>query len=99
MRPRVEGMNEVDDSILEFFDQQDDGISLPPSVVHYNLTEVYQATDKSRATVSRRMKQLELRGLLEKTHEEKGYYKLSDKGRLYLAGQIDAEDLRLPDDA
>jgi len=97
MRPRVSGMNEVDDAILEFFDRQD-GISLPPTPVHYNLTEYYGATEKSRDTVADHMRQLARRGLLEKVEERKGYYRLTEKGRRYLRGDIKAEKLRIDED-
>jgi len=99
MRPRVAGMNEVDDSILELFDRQDEGICLPPTPVHYNLVEVYGATDKSRDTVARRMRQLTKRGLLEKVEKNKGYYRMTEKGRRYLRGDIKAEKLQIDEDS
>lgn len=98
MRPRVEGMNEVDDAVLEFFEAQDEGVALPPTVVWYNLHERLEAIDKSRDTVARRMRKLTKRGLLEKVSEERGYYKTTDKGRHYLAGDLDAEDLQLDEE-
>lgn len=96
MRPRVSGMNEVDDVVLELFARQDDGVWLSPALVHWNLVEVYKATDKSKETVARRMRKLEKRALLEKS-DAKGYYRITDKGRAYLDGDLDAEDLKLPD--
>jgi CTP-dependent riboflavin kinase len=97
MRPRVEGMNEVDDAVLEFFAAQDEGVVLPPTVVWYNLHECLEAIDKSRDTVARRMRKLTDRGLLSKVSEERGYYRITQKGRDYLAGELDADDLRLDD--
>jgi DNA-binding PadR family transcriptional regulator len=90
-------MNEVDDAVLELFDHQDDGVWLSPALVHWNLTKVYDATDKSKETVARRMRKLVKRGLLSKVNK-KGYYKITEKGRAYLRGDLDAEDLRLPDE-
>lgn len=98
MRPRVEGMNEVDDSILEFYRLQDPDITLPPASVHYNLSKVYNATDKSQETVARRMRKLEKRGLLEKATDVRGYYRMTVKGRDYLKGDITKEELQLPEE-
>lgn len=95
MRPRVAGMNEVDDSILEFFAVQDDALVLSPALVWYNLHDQRNLIDKSHETVARRMRKLSKRGLLEKVDEGKGYYQITQKGRDYLAGDLDADDLRL----
>ncbi|MDG5778256.1 transcriptional regulator [Haloarculaceae archaeon H-GB1-1] len=91
-------MNEVDDAILEFFAEQGGEIVLPPTVVWYNLTEVEKALDKSTETVARRMRNLPKRGLLEKVDEDRAYYTLTDKGRAYLAGELNPEDLKIPED-
>lgn len=93
MRPRVPWMNEVDDSILEFFNSQGDQVSLPPTAVWYNLAEIFEVTDKSRDTVARRMRGLDKAGLLEKVGKQRGYYRITDKGRAYLSGELESEDL------
>lgn len=98
MRPRVEGMNEVDDAVLEFFEAQEVDVTLPPTVVWYNLHERLEAIDKSRDTVARRMRKLNQRGLLTKASEERGYYQITQIGRDYLAGDLEADDLRLDDE-
>ena len=91
-------MNEVDNIVLEFFEKQDDGVFFTPALVHWNLTEVYNATDKSKETVARRMRGgLVDRGLLKK-ESDAGYYRITEKGRKYLSGDLAAEDLKLPDD-
>ena len=95
MRPRVEGMNEVDDAVLEFFEAQEEGVALPPTVVWYNLHERLEVIDKSRDTVARRMRQLTERGLLSKVSEERGYYQITQNGYDYLTGDVDPEDLIL----
>ncbi|WP_348606961.1 RQC domain-containing protein [Halobaculum rarum] len=87
-------MNEVDDAILEFFAAQDQGLALPPAPVWYNLTQTYGVLDKSKETVARRMRKLPERGLLEKIDEKRGYYKITEKGRAYLAGEITSSDLK-----
>ncbi|WP_218927289.1 transcriptional regulator [Halosimplex rubrum] len=91
-------MNEVDDAVLEFFAAQDEGVALPPTVVWYNLHERLEAIDKSRDTVARRMRKLTDRTLLSKVSEERGYYQITQKGCDYLAGNLDADDLRLDDE-
>lgn len=97
MRPRVAGMNEVDDVVLEFYAKQDVGVWFSPALVHWNLVDVYEATDKSKETVARRMRKLEKRGLLDKSGG-RGYYRITEKGLAYLEGDLDAEDLELPAD-
>jgi len=91
-------MNEVDDAVLEFFEAQDEGVTLPPTVVWFNLHERLEAIDKSRDTVARRMRKLTDRELLDKVSEERGYYQITQKGRDYLSGDLDADDLRLGDE-
>jgi len=38
------------------------------------------------------------RGLLGVADEKRGYYQITQKGRDYLAGDLDADDLRLDDE-
>jgi DNA-binding PadR family transcriptional regulator len=40
------------------------------------------------------MRGLESSGLLEKVDEQRGYYRITNKGRQYLSGELDAEDLK-----
>ncbi|MFC7138464.1 transcriptional regulator [Halosimplex aquaticum] len=91
-------MNEVDDAILEFFADQDDGLVLSPALIWFNLHDRLSVIEKSHETVARRMRNLEKRGLLEKVDENKGYYAMNQKGRDYLAGNLEADDLRLDDE-
>jgi predicted transcriptional regulator len=84
MRPRVSWMTRADDTILEFFEET--GIEAPPAVVEHNI-------DFSITHVRRRMRELESEGLLEKVDEEKGYYAITVRGRAYLAGDLDADEL------
>lgn len=97
MRPRVPGMNEVDDAILEFFEELGEPggarVSLPPSPVHYHLTEVLGTVERDSSTFSRRMSKLADRDLLEIEDEETGYYRITDRGIAYLSGELDADDL------
>ncbi len=101
MRPRVPWMNEVDDAILEFLRDLDiDGqpVALKPGAVHYNLVTEFGMLDKSLSTFSRRMATLADAGLLEKTETGNGSpYRITDNGRQYLDGELEADDLELDD--
>lgn len=41
------------------------------------------------------MNQLAKAGLLEKIDEKRGYYLITKKGRRYLAGELDADELEI----
>ena len=82
MRPRVEWMNQTDDRILELLDESN--LLLSPAVTAVNL-------DYSRNWVSRRMSKLEDADLIEKI--DGSYYQITDRGRAYLEGKLDAEEL------
>ena len=82
MRPRVDWMNQTDDRILELLDESD--LILTPAVMARNL-------DYTRNWVSRRVGKLESAGLVEPV--DSGYYRISDRGRAYLTGDLDADDL------
>jgi predicted transcriptional regulator len=82
MRPRVEWMTRADDYILEFF--EDTSIVATPHVVSANI-------DYSRQYVNRRIRQLADHDLLENTGD--GLYQITDRGKAYLAGDLDADDL------
>lgn len=82
MRPRVDWMNQTDDRILELLAESD--LILTPAVMARNL-------DYTRNWVSRRVGKLEAAGLVDPI--DSGYYRISDRGRSYLAGEIAAEEL------
>ena len=82
MRPRVDWMNQTDDRILELLDESD--LILTPAVMARNL-------DYTRNWVSRRVGKLESAGLVKPI--DSGYYRISDRGRAYLAGDLDADEL------
>ena len=82
-------MTKSDPAILEFFEETE--IAMPPAVVSYNITGV------SHPTVKRRLPILAEHGLLAKVDDSKGYYQITDRGRAYLEGDLDAEDLE-PDE-
>lgn len=82
MRPRVEWMTRADDYILEFFEEAD--IVATPHVVSANI-------DYSRQYVNRRIRKLSENGLLEKSGD--GLYRITERGRDYLAGDLEADVL------
>ena len=90
-------MNEVDDAILEFFEELGEiggeRVSLPPSPVKRHLVDELGQVDRERSTFSRRMSKLSDRGLLELTQEDGSYYRITDMGLAYLSGELDAEDI------
>jgi DNA-binding transcriptional ArsR family regulator len=91
-------MNEVDDAILEFFEELGEvggtRVSLPPSPVKYHLVDELRSLERERSTFSRRMSKLAEHGLLEITEEDGSYYRITDKGLAYLAGELEASELK-----
>lgn len=86
MRPRVDWMNQTDDRILQLLEES--GLELSQAVLAHNL-------EYSRSWVSRRMKKLADAGLID---SEGNYYYITEKGRDYLTGDLDADDLALDDE-
>ena len=82
MRPRVSWMTQGDDRILETLESS--GIVLSPAVLAYN-------TDYTRNYVNKRLRKLRNNDLVERV--DSGYYVITDRGRAYLAGDLDNEDL------
>lgn len=89
MRARVEWMQYPgDDRILEILEES--GLILSPSIISANL-------DLNRHHVSSRLSELLEHDLVERTSTGKGHYRITDRGRAYLAGEIDAEELEKGD--
>lgn len=82
MVERVPWMAPVDYEVMLFFENHD--IEASPKVVSANI-------DYDRQYVSKRMGELAEAGLIETTSA--GLYGLTDLGRDYLAGKIDADQL------
>ena len=74
-----------DPPILELLDECD--LALPPAVIHYNIDRV------SHPTVKRRIAVMLEHDFVRKVDERGGYYRITDRGRAYLAGELDVEDL------
>lgn len=71
----------TDDRILEALDS---GLKLTPAMIAENI-------GRSREQVQRRLSELQGRGLVERP--KRGYYLITDEGRAYLTGDLDADDL------
>lgn len=84
MRPVVSWMTKSDDAILELLAET--GIALPPAVISFNI-------EVSHPTVRRRLPKLLDHELVRKADEDKGYYEITEKGRKYLSGNLDANEL------
>lgn len=94
MRPRVEWMTGNDDSILELLHEKN--IALPPRGLEVNLSR--EGVNVSRRTIQRRLNSLQEAKLVEMVEEEGSYYAITDKGRAYLDGELDASELENVDD-
>ena len=76
----------LDERILEALESS--GLILSPAVIAINI-------DKSRSEVNRRLSTLVEYGLV--TRIQQGYYEITDAGREYLAGELDASTLSGPE--
>jgi len=82
MVERVSWMSPIDYFILDFYEDHD--IEASPKVVAENIDYEQQYTGK-------RLRALTSRGLLKQG--ENDLYRLTDRGRAFLAGDLDADDL------
>lgn len=89
MRPRLaDWMTPVDRDILEILYNEGGSheLVLSPRLIAENI-------DWSRQTVRDHVMTLRERDLVEYYDETGGIYQLSDRGRSYLEGELDADDL------
>lgn len=82
-------MNEKDDDILEYLNETD--VSEPPAVIYFNIQR--RGAEFSLRTLKRRLKKLREVGLVQIDYEEGRYHSISEQGRAYLAGDLDASKL------
>ncbi|QCJ47221.1 ArsR family transcriptional regulator [Haloprofundus sp. MHR1] len=86
-RPRVEWMTRTDDAILEFLlNEGNRPLNASPRMIESNI-------EFAISTIRGRLAKLLEAGLVEYYDEGRGIYRISQKGRAYLAGELDAEDL------
>ena len=88
MRPRPEWMSLKDGLILEFLEEHD--LELPAKPLYRNLNR--HGHEIGYSTVRQRLGELESYGLIARV-DEAGYYEITEKGRAYLDGDIDASEL------
>lgn len=86
MRPRVEWMTQGDERVLEFLDEKD--IIASPSVIAANI-------DYTAEYISRRCRKLADAGLIQRVDATN--YRLTEFGARFLAGEVDAEELKFED--
>jgi len=80
-------MTQGDDRILETLESS--GLVLSPRVLSEN-------TDYTRNYINKRLKKLRENGLVDRVDD--GLYRITDRGRAYLDGDLDAEDLERDED-
>lgn len=86
-RPRVSWMTRADDTILEFLENEgNQSIRASPAIIEANI-------DFKISHIRNRVRELHDQGLVEYYDENRGIYQITEKGRAYLAGELDAEDL------
>ncbi len=83
-RKRGAWMNVAADPILEFLDDHE--IAVPKGVFDNELSV-------SASSIARALDDLEDYGLIERDDNFSSYYRITDLGRDYLSGKIDADDL------
>jgi len=80
-------MTRADDSILEFLlNEGNRPIRASPAVIQANV-------DYQISHVRNRIRKLHEAGLVEYYDEDSGIYEITDLGRAYLAGELEAADL------
>jgi len=90
-RPRVDWMTRADDAILEFLlNEGNKPLNATPAVIQANI-------DYQISHVRNRIRKLHSAGLVEYFDEERGIYQISKKGRDYLKGNLEVDDLRIKD--
>ncbi|MFC3960355.1 winged-helix domain-containing protein [Halovivax cerinus] len=87
-------MSLKDGLILEFLADHD--LELPPKPLYRNLNR--HGHEIGYSTVRLRLSELDDHGLIRQT-EDGGYYEITEKGRAYLDGELDASDLEDSDES
>ena len=82
-------MNVAADPILEFL--ADHEIAVPKGVFDNEL-------EVSASSIARALDDLERRGMIERDDNFSSYYRITDVGQKYLAGEVDANQLEPGDE-
>lgn len=83
-RKRGQWMNTAIDPVLEFLDDHD--VAVPIGVLDNELDPGYR-------TIKRGLEELEAHGFVTRDDDYTSYYRITERGRQYLAGELDASDL------
>ena len=76
-------MNKASDPVLEFLQEHDIGITI--GILDNNL-------DASKRTIGDALDELEDRGFVARDESYSSHYRITDRGRQYLAGELNAND-------
>jgi len=90
MRKRADWMNKASDPVLEVLDRA--GVYMTRSAVNHNI-QIHPGDQPGRSTVYEAFSDLVEHGLIEKDEGQATYYRITDKGRAYLEGELDASEL------
>ena len=82
--PKVERERQI----LKFIDDRE--VMLSPRALYDNLKE-FEGITYSDTTVKRLVLDMHKRGLVERINVSNGYYKITEKGRKHIAGELDEE--------
>ncbi|WP_135855212.1 phenylalanine--tRNA ligase subunit alpha [Halorussus salinus] len=77
-------MNSATDPVLEFLEDHD--IAVPIGVLDNELDPAYQ-------TIKRALDELEARGFIARDENYTSYFRIMERGRQYLAGDLNASKL------
>lgn len=83
-RKRGQWMNSATDPVLEFL--KDHNIAVPIGVLDNELDPAYQ-------TIKRALDELESHGFVTRDDNYSSYFRITEEGRQYLAGDLDASEL------
>lgn len=82
MRPRIAWIRISDLSILEFLNGHElEEYEAPPTAIAVNM-------DLAEGTVWNRVRVLSTAGLIDRTDEDRGYYRITSMGERFLAGDL-----------
>lgn len=87
-------MTGSDDRILELLAES--GVALNKKGLEVNFE--LEGENISYSTIKRRLPMLEEFGLVEKARQKGSYYRITEKGRQYLAGDLSASELEENDE-
>jgi len=82
-RKRGAWMNQASNPVLEFLREYDIGV--PIGTLDNNL-------QSSRPTIAKALEELEDRGFVARDENYSSHYRITDRGRQYLAGDLNADD-------